>query len=118
CAIAFAHAMLDQSLPTKGNAIRLALRRAARKKPSRPKQVLGLTNGIRTRVINRGCRSLADLRDTTLISVGYDTLCRSSELAAMRIEHLDLSQGKLLIPRSKSDAAGAGRIAYLSPTTA
>src|SRR5690606_22662494 len=40
------------------------------------------------------------------------------ELAAMRIEHLDLSQGKLLIPRSKSDAAGAGRIAYLSPTTA
>jgi integrase len=117
CAIAFAHAMLDLPLPTKGNAIRLALRRAARKKPSRPKQIPGLTNQIRTKVINGKCASLAELRDATLISVGYDTLCRSSELAAMRIEHLDVPNAKILIPRSKSDAAGAGRIAYLSPTT-
>jgi integrase len=118
CAIAFAHAMLDLPLPTKGTAIRLALRRAARKKPSRPKQVAGLTNHIRTKVISCKCQSLAELRDATLISVGYDTLCRSSELAAMRIEHLDLHHGKILIPRSKSDTTGAGRIAYLSPTTA
>jgi len=118
CAIAFAHAMLDLPLPTKGNAIRLALRRAARRKPSRPKQVLGLTNRIRARILNSKCRSLAELRDATLISVGYDTLCRSSELAAMRIEHLDLSHRKILIPRSKSDITGAGRIAYLSPATA
>lgn len=117
CAIAFAHMMLDLPLPTKGNAIRLALRRAARKKPSRPKQVLGLTNSIRTRILRSKYRSLAELRDTTLISVGYDTLCRSSELAAMRIEHLDLHNARILIPRSKSDAAGAGRIAHLSPTT-
>ena len=117
CAIAFAHTMLDLPLPTKGNDIRLALRRAARKKPSRPKQVLGLTNSIRSRVINRKCETLAHLRDATIISLGYDTLCRSSELAAMRIEHLDLPNGRILIPRSKSDAAGAGRVAYLSPTT-
>lgn len=118
CATAFAHAMLDLPLPTKGNTIRLALRRAARRKPSRPKQVLGLTNGIRTRILNSKCRPLAELRDATLIGVGYDTLCRSSELTAMRIEHLDLSHRKILIPRSKSDAAGAGRIAYLSQATA
>ena len=45
----------------------------------------------------------------------------SSELAAMRIEHLRLNArdaASVLIPRSKSDVSGQGRIAYLSPQTA
>jgi len=121
CAIAFAHDMLDLPLPTKGNAIRLALRRAVRKKTSRPKQVRGLTNNIRRAIIKACPKSLAGRRDAALISVGYDTLCRSSELAAMRIEHLRLNArdtASVLIPRSKSDVSGQGRIAYLSPQTA
>jgi integrase len=52
--------------------------------------------------------------------VGYDTLCRSAELAAMRVEHIrDEADGCcVLITRSKSDQAGDGRIAWLSPETA
>ena len=60
----------------------MAVRRAARRRPSRPKQVRGLANAIRAKIV-AGCPSaLAGLRDAALISVGYDTLCRSSELAA------------------------------------
>lgn len=61
--------------------------------------------------------SLAGKRDVALISVGYDTLCRSVELAAMRAEHLAPDLATILIPRAKSDPFGEGRIAYLSPST-
>jgi hypothetical protein len=33
----------------------------------------------------------AGLRDAALISVGYDTLCRSCELATMSVENLQMS---------------------------
>ena len=120
CAIAFAHRLRDLPSPTEAQAVRLAVRRACRKKPNRPKQVHGLTNAVRCRIIDACPTTLAGLRDAALISVGYDTLCRSSEIAAMRVEHVTIdSDGTaiILIPRSKSDAAGNGRVAYLSPET-
>ena len=55
-----------------------------------------------------------------LISVGYYTLCRNSEITAMRVEHVTIGShgtAMIVIPRSKSDAAGNGRVAYLSPET-
>lgn len=54
-----------------------------------------------------------------LISIGYDTLCRSAELSAIRVDHVSFADqtGSILIPRSKSDATGVGRIAHLSPET-
>jgi integrase len=64
--------------------------------------------------------TLADLRDAALLGVGYDTLCRSSEIALMLVNHQrrdpsgDIS---IIVPRSKGDAAGKGRIAHLSPMT-
>ena len=61
------------------------------------------------------------MRDAALISVGYDTLCRSSELALMDVDHVRFEKdgtATMFIPRSKSDVAGDGRIAYLSPDTA
>lgn len=119
CAIAFAHRMRDLPPPTGANVVRLAVRRATRKKASRPSQVRGLTNDIRA-AIGAACPdSLEGLRDAALISIGYDTLCRSAELSAMRVEHLTLDgqAGSILIPRSKSDATGEGRVAYLSPDT-
>lgn len=120
CAIAFAHRMVDLPTPTDANVVKLAVRRAARQKVSRPQQKRGLTHGIRAAIIARCPDTLAGRRDAALISVGYDTLCRSSELAVMRIEHVTFyadGSGSILIPRSKADAAGAGRIAHLSPDT-
>jgi len=120
CAIAFAHTMRDLASPTDANVVRLAVRRASRLRASRPQQKKGLTHDIRSRLLAACPDTLAGYRDAAIISVGYDTLCRSSELAAIRIEHLDLHRNgsRILIPRTKSDVAGEGRIAHLSPLTA
>ena len=120
CAIAFAHRMKDLPVPTETNLVRLAVRRASRQRPSRPQQKLGLTNAIRSKIIANCPNSLAGFRDAALVSVGYDTLCRSSELTAMLVEHIEVQvdgAGKVLIPRSKADIKGEGRVAYLSPQT-
>jgi integrase/recombinase XerD len=121
CAIAFAHRLNELPTPTEHNSVRLAMRRASRQKPRRPKQVRGLTSAILSKIIAACPATLAGSRDAALISVGYDTLCRSSELALMDVEHVKLESdgtATIFIPRSKSDVAGDGRIAYLSPDTA
>lgn len=119
-AINFAHRMADLSSPTTRSVVHLALRRAARRQSRRPKQATGLTSEVLTRILEHLPDTLAGLRDAALISVGYDTLCRSSELAMMTVAHLRLSNadtGSLLVPRSKGDQAADGRIAWLSPRT-
>lgn len=113
-AIKFAHRLLDLPTPADSSAVLLALRRAARQANSRPQQSLGLTNDLLQQILMACPTSLAGLRDAALLSTGYDTLCRSSELAAMRVEHLEPEGASLLIPRSKADIAGSGRMAYLS----
>jgi integrase len=113
--------MRDLPVPTEANVVHLAVRRANRKKAVRPKQVDGLTHDIRAAILAHCPPTLAGARDAALISVGYDTLCRSSELSAMRVEHVRLHEDgsvSILIPRSKADIAGAGRMAYISPQTA
>jgi integrase/recombinase XerD len=121
CAIAFAHRMRDLPVPTEHNNVRLAVRRAARQRPRRPKQVRGLTNEILAKIIAACPATIAGSRDAALISAGYDTLCRSSELADAEVDHVRFEgdgAATIIIPRSKSDVAGDGRLAYLSPETA
>ncbi|MEZ5960569.1 MAG: site-specific integrase [Hyphomonadaceae bacterium] len=119
-AIGFAHRMSDLPSPTTGSEVLLAVRRAVRRKNRRPAQSKGLTSAIRDQIVRGQPSSPAGLRDAALISVGYDTLCRSAELAAMRVTHLRCDadgQWSVLITRSKSDQAGDGRVAWLSPET-
>jgi site-specific recombinase XerC len=53
---------------------------------------------------------LAGTRDRALLLVGFASALRRSELVAIDVEHLrTTSVGiRLVIPRSKTDAAGAG----------
>lgn len=116
-AIKFAYRMLDLPCPAYHSAVRLALRRASRLKTARPRQSLGLTCNLLVKILAACPDNLAGRRDAALISVGYDTLCRSVELAAMRVEHLAPDLSTILVPRSKADPFGDGRIAYLSDMT-
>lgn len=118
-AIGFAHRMSDLANPTTGSAVQLALRRAARQQTRRPAQAQGLTAAMLAEILAALPSTLAGLRDAAVISVGYDTLCRSCELAAMTASHLRMAKGgwSVLIARSKADQAGDGRIAWLSPGT-
>lgn len=119
-AVAFAHRMFDLPNPTGHSSVYLSLRRAGRAKPSRPEQARGLTHDILVKILEAPSQTLPALRDAALISVGYDTLCRSAEIGLMRIEHLrgdPMDAVSVIIPRSKADITGKGRVAHLSPTT-
>jgi len=116
-AINFAHQMSDLPRPTAASVVHLALRRAARRKSRRPTQAIGLTSEILKRIMDGLPETPAGLRDAALISVGYDTLCRSCERAAMTVENLRMAPGgewSVLIGRSKGDPVGDGRIAALA----
>ena len=117
-ALKFAHRMADLPSPTENSAVRLALRRAWRSKPRRPAQALGLTADLLQKMVAACPETLSGVRDAALISVGYDTLCRSLELTAMRVEHLSADCSRIHVPRSKADPFGDGRVAYLSSATA
>jgi integrase len=76
--------------------------------------VRGLTADLLEQILKACPPTLSGLRDAALISVGYDTLCRSAELAWMRVEHVDLESHTVYIPRAKNDPFADGRIAGLS----
>lgn len=113
-AIRFAHVLSDLPSPIGHSEVYLAMRRAARTKGRRPKQVLGLTRDLLKQMLAACPNTLAGKRDAALLSVGYDTLCRSSELSWMRVEDVRLAETRIYIPRSKSDPFGDGRVAALS----
>ncbi len=78
--------------------------------------------GLNVRALLKSCaEDNADLRDRALLSAGYDTGLRASELAAIRVKHIieaiDPDARLLSIPRSKGDQQGEGATAYLSPRT-
>lgn len=54
-----------------------------------------------------------------MIALGYDTLCRRSELVGLRAEDLSVVRGagQILTRRSKSDPYGQGRLGYASSDT-
>lgn len=109
--------MSDLPSPIRHVDVQLALRRAVRAKGRRPKQVLGLTRDLLDKMLASCPQTLAGRRDAALLSVGYDTLCRSAELSWMRVEDVFLDKAKIYIPRSKSDPFGDGRVATISATT-
>lgn len=119
-AISFAHRYADLPCPSVKSSVQLALRRAARKKASRPAQAKGLTTDLLAKIVAACGNDLQGRRDAALISVGYDTLCRACEIVAMKVEHLqpaDDGSCAILIPRGKADQEGQGRVAWLSPKT-
>ncbi len=78
--------------------------------------------GLNVRALLESCaEDLPGLRDRALLSAGYDTGLRASELVAIEVAHIieaiDPGARLLSIPRSKGDQEGEGATAYLSPRT-
>lgn len=119
CAIRKVHRLLRLPNPVDDEEVAIALRRAMRSKRRRPKQALGLSAQMRDRLI-AACPTdtLIGLRDRVMFAVGYDTLCRRSELVNLMLEDLarqSSGAGKILVRRTKNDPFGDGRWAYISP---
>lgn len=116
-AIRFAHVLSDLPSPIDHSDVFLAMRRAARLKGRRPKQSLGLTQDLLCKMLAACPETLSGKRDAALLSIGYDTLCRSSELSWMRVKHVQLEKSCVYIPRAKNDPFGDGRYASLTNAT-
>ena len=114
------HKLLRNENPVSDEEVSIAMRRALRTRSARPRQALGLTQDLRDRLIAACPETLAGKRDRAMIALGYDTLCRRSELIALRIEDLMKSpagSSQILIRRSKNDPYGNGRLGYVSAET-
>jgi site-specific recombinase XerD len=115
------HRLFHFPNPTDDEDVQIAMRRALRSKTRRPRQALGLTKELRDQLAAACSTDLAGLRDRALIMVGYDTMCRRSELAALRVEDLtSLEDGSMLalIRRAKNDPFGDGRDGFVSTVAA
>src|ERR1019366_325468 len=100
------HRLLRLENPVDDEDVAIAMRCALRTKPRRQKQALGLTRVLRDQLIAACPDTLRGKRDRALIAVGYDTLCRRSELVSLRREDLSpLENGamSILVRRAKND---------------
>ena len=133
--IAKVHLLLDLKDPTPASLVKLRLQAIRRRlgtaqKQARPLRFKGPVRnverdeprGLNVRALLDSCAGdLQGLRDRALLSAGYDTGLRASELVAIEVEHIieaiDPEARLLQILRSKGDQDGEGATAYLSPRT-
>lgn len=133
--IAKIHQLLDLKDPTSTSLVKLRLQAIRRRlgtaqKQARPLRFKGpvrnverdAPRGLNVRALLESCaEDLPGLRDRALLSAGYDTGLRASELVAIEVEHIieaiDPDARLLTIRRSKGDQEGEGATAYLSPRT-
>ncbi|AUW60589.1 integrase (plasmid) [Sphingobium sp. SCG-1] len=131
--IAKIHLLLDLKDPTPASLVELRLAAIRRRlgtaqKQARPLRFKGPVRnverdeprGLNVRALLEHCAvDLPGLRDRALLSAGYDTGLRASELVAIEVDHIieaiDPDARLLRIPRSKGDQEGEGATAYLSP---
>ena len=114
------HRLLDLDDPTSVEMVKLAIRRAQRSAIAPQKQSMGLTRDNVNAIVALSHRSVRHLRDATMISVGFDALARRSEIVNIRVSDVqiaDLTSGRVLIRRSKTDQICWGRWACLTETT-
>jgi integrase len=131
--IAKIHQLLDLKDPTVAALVKLRLAAIRRRlgtaqTQARPLRFKGPVRnvecddprGLNVRALLEACADdLPGLRDRALLSAGYDTGLRASELVSIKVEQIieaiDPDARLLTIRRSKGDQEGEGATAYLSP---
>jgi integrase len=118
--IACAHRAAKIMNPNDDEDVKMALKGLYNRSPKRQRQAKALGwHDIKRFLITAGDNIRAD-RERALIAVAYDTMARRSELVAMDVEDFSFMEdgsGRVIIRRSKTDQAGEGSLAYLSPDT-
>lgn len=133
--IAKIHQLLELKDPTPALLVKLRLQAIRRRlgtaqTQARPLRFKGPVRnverdelrGLNVRALLESCpQDLPGLRDRALLSAGYDTGLRASELVAIVVEDIieaiDPDARLLIIRRSKGDQEGEGATAYFSPRT-
>jgi integrase len=118
--IALAHRVAKFSNPCVEEPVRHALKGLTNEVSTAQQQAKGLVWADIQQFIERAGVGLRATRERALLCVAYDTMARRSELVAFNrgdFKFLPDGSGRALIRRSKTDQAGAGHTAYLSPVT-
>ena len=119
--IAAIHRFNRMNDPSKDPDVVLELRRMFRKLGRHQKQAAAINWQTLQRLIEATDNSLRGYRDRALLLTAYDSLCRRSELAALRVEDIKESKtekGALIgLRKSKTDQGGDGRWITLSEKT-
>jgi len=115
-----AHRAAGVADPTTSEDVKLALKEMSRGMAARQRQARGLVWSEIAVFLEFEPRNLRDIRDRALVAVAYDTMCRREELVSLAVEDIERAEdgsGTVVIRRSKTDVAGEGATAYLSPLT-
>ena len=118
--IAATHRTAGVEDTTKGEPVRIALRQMHREQGRRQRQAEGLTRALLERLLKAAGDTLIDARNRALVSCGYDTLLRRSELVAVEVGDLVVEgdgAATLFVRRSKSDPEGEGAQAFVARDT-
>jgi len=107
--------------PTLHPDVKIELRRMHRKLGRSSKQALGITMPMLEKMISTAKNDLWGLRDSALILLAYDSLCRRSELVSLRVEDIEYSESSLprsiRLRRSKTDQEAIGKVIKLTAKT-
>jgi len=118
--IALAHRVTKFSNPCIEEPVRHALKGLTNEVSTAQQQAKGFGWTEIQQFIECAGQGLRATRERALLGVAYDTMARRSELVAFNrgdFKFLEDGSGRALIRRSKTDQAGEGHTAYLSPVT-
>ena len=102
----------------EAQAVKLALKRMHRERGRAQAQATPLNDVPVARMLAAAGSTLRDRRNKALLTLGYVTLCRRSELVALLHEDLAIESdgfGTVTIGRSKAEQEGEGTIAAVTP---
>lgn len=120
-AVAAIHRFNRMNDPSKDPDVILELRRMFRKLGRHQSQAAAINKDALESLINVTDQTLRGYRDRALILTAYESLCRRSEIAALRVEDIVRSkthQGmQIRLRKSKTDQSGDGRWITLSEKT-
>jgi len=119
--VAAVHRFNHMNDPSKDTDVILELRRMFRKLGRHQKQAAAINKNNLEKLISVTDENLRGYRDRALLLTAYESLCRRSELAALRVEDIKESKtekGVLIrLRKSKTDQSSDGRWISLSEKT-
>jgi len=111
-AISMAHQYAGLPSPTQDPVIREYLKGLRREKTVRPAEARPISTQLLRQMIEISPDHLAGLRDRALLLLGFAGALRRSELVALDVEDLTISDSgcRIVIRSSKGDPEGAGQV--------
>ena len=109
--------------PTKDPEVLLAMRRMHRKLGREARQAKAINHPCLEKVVAVTGPDIRGIRDRVLLLLGYDTLCRRSELVSLKIEDIeermvgDKIRMLIRLRKSKTDQHRSGRFLTISEKT-